>query len=289
MKKTLLAALFATMVGYTDAQTIEIATQVDTTATDTIATVEQNTQASKIDSLEQQVAALQAKETQRDKNDYDKAIWRRHKYFIIGFSSQKLNQGAEEGEQLKSQFAVNLNWGNTYYLHKKAIADVLKIGLDWSWINISFAKYKSGSGININTDYDNSKKDNDSQKDNKNDVELGVYQLEAGMSIGPSFNVAPFYHLGKGLQHLKANVYFHYTPSYSMLLESYKGENEVNHAFANFFNIGLDIAYKAISVGYEYRWGSAKYDVTDFENSKNSGEKIKMDTKTSTFFVRFNF
>ncbi len=287
MKKTLLAALFATMIGYVNAQTIETETSTNSTTTSL-----QTQQSSKLDSLEQQVAALQAKDAQRDKNDYDNAIWKRKKYFMFGYAGQNLETKTPEGikNKYKSQVAFNLNWGRTYYLHKNAIADILKIGLDWSWINLSFAKYNSGSGIHINTDY--SGYVNNGYQDDENEIELGTYQIETGMSIGPSFNIAPFYHVGKGLQHLKAHVYFHYTPSYSMFLESYDGENEFSSGFANFFNIGIDIAYKVISVGYEYRWGNAKYEISDFnEDNENYSSKTKttMNTKTWSFFVRFNF
>lgn len=72
MKKTLLAALFATMIGYANAQTIEIETSADSTSTS-----QQTEQTSKLDSLEQKVATLETKDAQRDKNDYDNAIWRR--------------------------------------------------------------------------------------------------------------------------------------------------------------------------------------------------------------------
>lgn len=286
MKKTLLAALFVTMIGYANAQTIEIETSADSTSTSL-----QTEQTSKLDSLEQKVAALETKNAQRDKNDYDNAIWRRKKYFMIGYAGQNLETETDGiKNKYKSQVAINLNWGRTYYMHKDAIADILKIGLDWSWINLSFAKYKSGDGIHINTDYSDYK--NNGYQDNDNEIELGIYQMEAGMSIGPSFNIAPFYHIGKGLQHLKSHVYFHYTPSYSMFLESYEGENEFSSGFANFFNIGIDVAYKAISVGYEYRWGNAKYEISDFnENNEKSSSKTKtkMNTKTWSFFVRFNF
>ena len=44
-------------------------------------------------------------------------------------------------EKLNSDFAVAINRGNTYYLHKKPLFGMLKFGLDWTVFDIAAAKY----------------------------------------------------------------------------------------------------------------------------------------------------
>ncbi len=272
---------------------------------------------SKLDSLQKNVSELQDKEADRSEKEYSAAVWKRKKYFNIGYTTQKM-QNSDNPEKLdvKSQFGVNIDWGRTYYLHKGAIGGVMKIGLDWSWLNLAFAKYKSGNGIHItlpsmggtdqdpSTDYNSESSEVEysqyTDTDYEADVDLGIYSVHAGMSIGPSVTVAPFYNIGKGFQHILARTYFHVTPSYSAIIVSQNGSTDVYHGYTTFCNWGINIAYKAISIGYEYRWGKSKFNTITFdEGDDNEGEgsapSLKNSDKqsikfgASTVYVRFNF
>lgn len=60
------------------------------------------------------------------------------------------------------------------------------------------------------------------------------------------------------------------------------------------FNFGVDVAYKAISLGYEYRWGNSKFNSLSLAYDEEEGEDIKTDKQkfkfgTSTVYLRFNF
>lgn len=106
--------------------------------------------AAKVDSLQQQLNVLQTKEEKRSQAEYDDKIWARKKYFTIGYVSQKLTN-KDLGYDRKSQFGASLAWGKTYYLHKSAIAHILKIGLDWTRLSATFAKYKTDDLTEVNT------------------------------------------------------------------------------------------------------------------------------------------
>ena len=260
----------------------------------------------KLDSLQQNVATLQEKETARTQTEYNNAIWKRKKHISISFSTQNMEDADNPlNMKYKSQSGFNLDWGKTFYLHKKPIANLMMIGLDWSWINLSFAKYKSGSGIHFNSlagdysDYDDDDYGYD-YDDLIDDIDLGVYSLSAGMSIGPSFTFAPFYNTGKGLQHLLAQTYFHVTPSYTCIIMTEDGETEAYHGYTTYFNWGINVSYKFISIGYEYRWGKSRFnqmslDFDDDEkddqetNYTNENEKQKIKFGSSAFYIRFNF
>ena len=261
----------------------------------------------KLDSLQQNVATLQEKETARTQTEYNNAIWKRKKHISISFSTQNMEDADNPRDmKFKSQSGFNLDWGKTFYLHKKPIANLMKIGLDWSWINLSFAKYKSGSGIHLNSlagdysDYDDDDYGYD-YDDLIDDIDLGVYSLSAGMSIGPSFTFAPFYNTGKGLQHLLAQTYFHVTPSYTGIIMSEDGEDgetKAYHGYTTYFNWGINVSYKFISIGYEYRWGKSKFDQMsldfdddeeDEQETNSSNEKQKIKFGSSAFYIRLNF
>ena len=280
------------------------------TASTTLAQTDSATVAmqNKLDSLQKNVATLQEKETARTQTEYDNAIWKRKKHISISFSTQNMEDADNPlTMKYKSQSGFNLDWGKTIYLHKKPIAKLMKIGLDWSWINLSFAKYKSGSGIHINSlagdysDYDDNDDGygyDDEDDDFIADLDLGVYSLSAGMSVGPSFTFAPFYNTGKGLQHLLAQTYFHVTPSYTGIIMTEDGETEAYHGYTTYFNWGINVSYKFISIGYEYRWGKSRFNQMslDFDNDEedeletnSSNEKQKIKFGSSAFYIRFNF
>lgn len=275
--------------------------QTDSTAT---------TLQEKLDSLQNSVAVLQKKEDDRSKTEYDNAVWKRKAHLMIGFSTQKMTDADNADDmQYKSKMGFVLDWGKTFYLHKKPIANLMKVGIDWSWIDLSFAKYKSGTGIHFNantstgdySDYIDGSGSYDSYYDDADmdiDADLGVYSLSAGMSVGPSFTFSPFYNTGKGLQHILAQTYFHVTPSYTGMILSTDGETELKSGYTTFFNWGINLSYKVISVGYEYRWGKSKFstlslddDDEDYSGSEYSdgNEKAKIKFGTSMFYIRFNF
>ena len=251
----------------------------------------------RLDSLENSLSRLQAKEEVRSENEKLDKIWKRKKYTVVGFVNQNLESKEEEGGKYKSKFGVTLQKGKTFYLHKKPLANMVKIGLDWTFVDLNFAKYKDGNGIsfNIPSDDDFSGGDYGYDEDESGiDLDLGVMQLEYGMGFGPSVQVTPFYYLGKGLEHIKAYTYFHVTPSYSAIIETTDDDTNFNHGYCTFFNFGVGLSYKVISIGFEHRWGTAKYNMADLDAEDAIAGGIKFDdkqkfsTKSSRFFVRFN-
>lgn len=99
-----------------------------------------NNNAREMDSLQTVVNTLNSRIQSAEQAELDRAIWKnRSKYFNIGYVSQKLTDKTYGGE-LKSDFGASLSWGKTYYLHKKPLFGMMKFGLDWSWLDINYAK-----------------------------------------------------------------------------------------------------------------------------------------------------
>ena len=181
--------------------------------------------------------------------------------------------------------------GVTYYLHKKPLFGMVKIGLDWSWMDFNYVKYSKVEESYVDDGgYDPFY---DSYMDGEEDLDLdfGCHQLEYGMQIGPSITVNP-------IDHLKISTYFRFQPSGSVMLL----DDEVYYGFVPFFNFGAAVAWKAISIGVEGRWGGTKYhgvsvdDEGDYtEESYDSADDFvetftqRMRTKSFRAYVSFRF
>lgn len=188
-----------------------------------------------VDSLNTKIENLT--EEMNTKLDYmakQEKIWGRKKYFNISYGMPSLTRG-NGLEKLNSDFAVAINRGNTYYLHKKPLFGMLKFGLDWTVFDIAAAKYTV----------------------EESDFEDGgdIYKAEIGMQFGPSITINP-------VDFLKINVYFRYDPTFSV---AYNQDSDFLMNYGSYFNTGLAASYKVISLGAEYRWGTTSYKI-DEEN-----------------------
>ncbi len=234
----------------------------------------------RLDSLQQVVNRLTTNVETLEKDNLNQAIWKdRAKYFNIGYVNQTVTDKTFGGE-IKSDFGVSLSSGKTYYLHKKPIVGMIKFGLDWTWLDINYAK----SAWDVE------------------DADLGeiysmdMHQAEIGMRVGPSVAINP-------VHHLKVGGYFHFAPSYSGLYM----DDTFYHNYVSMWSAGCSIAWKVISVGVEWRWGTAKYDGLTFgeafdEDSygdedvtmddvmdKMSAGECKFKTKSVRFYIGFRF
>ena len=105
---------------------------------------EQDDTARRLDSLQRVVTELTSNVQTLETEDLNQAIWKdRAKYFNIGYVNQTMTDKTFGGE-LKSDFGVSLSNGKTYYLHKKPLFGMVKIGLDWSTDT-----YDGGAHLNV--------------------------------------------------------------------------------------------------------------------------------------------
>lgn len=251
----------------------------------------------KIDSLQQAVQALSTSAEAKDASDLDKAIWKdRAKWFSLGIGKQTLIHQDVPGLEWNSELAISAMWGRTYYFPKKAWFGMLKVGIDFSWMDITYAKYKDvmeTADGSMNGGYGNGYDDYYDSYDGDEDIDLGVWQAEYALRLGPSVTINP-------VHHLKVGLYAHFVPTASAISMN----DEVNVQFVPNFAFGGSIAWKVISVGFEGRWGEANYKsfsvddeaVDGWEDGSDANlddvlkqDKNRLKTKFFRFYLAFRF
>lgn len=208
-------------------------------------------------------------------------IWKKRSgYFNIGYVSQELSFVDMPDAKFSSKWGVSLSSGKTFYLHKKPIGGVLKFGLDWTWFDLNVANYDCASRFDGEYDPDY---DYEDESDMPAFLRDKMYQAEIGMQFGPSITVNP-------VDHLKITAYFRVTPSYSGIYY----DEEFFGSYATVLNPGVSVAWKLLSVGFEYRTGKANYKNFMLEESEEdisfvSGDKVKMETGGFRIYFGFRF
>ena len=202
-----------------------------------------------------------AMETQ-SKADYDtntrlRNIWGHDTYLNISYNKTKLS--SDEFPSSKGVFSseydndlgVGLQWGHSYSFHKKPIGSVLFIGLDFTWMDINFNKYKAAA---VDTVKYQSNGRIMSMPWHNEKMTLGY-----AMSIGPSLTLYPF------------------TPLHS------KGADKIRLHTA----FGGSLTWDHIGLGYEIRNdGNLTYQNIDSEYDTG---KMKAKEKTSRLYLQFRF
>lgn len=274
MKKILIAAIaFIAMTQTVNAQ-------------DAVYQTEEN----QIAALQEEVNQLKHQQEEQALNEKLGSIWGRTKFLDVNYVWSNLTL---PDVKKKSNAGVALNLGNTYYLHKKPLLGMIKIGLDAVWMDLNYATYKKGDfkipSLNPD-DYDfDGNGDYGNYEDWEDEVEFGNFgwhKIDLGIGVGPSVNIAPFSSCNNALQHLKAQLFFHFTPSYTALLMSDDDETKFYHGFSPVLNFGGAITWKMIGLGVEGRWCTAKFNLVDGEDN-NSKDKVK--TSSCRLFIRLNF
>ncbi len=286
-----------------------IATPVMTVETGTAAldegNIQNNTRDHQLDSLRQAIEELKsqmettsATQAESAQESEQQRIWNdRAKYFNIYYVNQSLTQKDINGTW-RNNMGVALAMGKTFYLHKNPILGMIKFGIDWSYFDLNFARYKDEWGF-FNGSYEDGEYGSNywysySSYDKEDYVESeDVYQAEIGTAIGVSVTVNPY-------DDIKIAGHFRVIPTYSML---YAAE-DFSSSYGTFFSLGGSIAWKVISLGVEARWGTAKYDSVlnlddlDYDEMYESGLDIsngnydgssKWKTSSVRFYISFRY
>lgn len=250
-------------------------------------------------------AVTPAAVTAADNNGYNSDVWKYNKGLTLGFiTHQSLkDMDSEIPLQYDSSFGISLNSGATYLWPRSAgwAGNRLKVGVDARWVEISYIKYKKFpklGGVQIEDwmvdpdDYDYDEGDID--LDN-----ISNQQLHLGVGIGPAVAFVPFPEANSALKFLRVNVNAHFNPSASALI--YKdevGDTNLSWAFVPAFDFGMNFQWKNFTLGFEGKWGSAKYNSAfnegEIEDSFDSDEisyasDEKQSFKNASFRINLGF
>lgn len=159
----------------------------------------------------------------------------RKKYYNLGFSTQRMTTPEESSFELKSNYGAVFTYGRTYFVHKKKLFGMMRIGIDATWTDINYANYKLEYHLNGQPLVDDL-------------LSTSFHQLEVGVQAGPSVTITP-------LPKFNIHGYFRYAPTFSALYigDSFEG------GYAGYFVGGGAVYYGAIGLGLEARFGNSKY------------------------------
>lgn len=272
--RTLFVSVFVTISATVSATTFG-ATTLDN---DTVN--EKSTNA--IDSLSKRLKEMESYIESRDKNVEQEETWSRKKYWKIGMASPNLKRTDGEEMDWKTEFSVFIQRGKTVYLHKKPIAGMIKIGIDWGLYDLTYSKLKlkdterTSNTTQTTEGFDDIVSENPSMSGMLSSmgmgVNLGMHKIDYSLHVGPSISVNPW-------NKLIGTAYFHVRPTASGIIQ-----NDVfSYGFGCNMAAGISVAYKLLSLGIEGVWGSIKYTQNSFNDNSDDDDDSTNDNKVSIF------
>jgi len=249
-------------------------------------------------------------------------VWSRKGYFNISYNSATLTPdesiptgvGGDIVPEFKSDWGVSLQLGRSYALHKMPIANMLQFSIDYSYIDLNVNHFKQEGDGNL---YDSRSILNyDGKEYYYTPWNLEKYDLNYGMSVGPSISIAPFTSTNvSALHHIKLNAFFHVGYHVSLLYMTNDEKADINptkkredvqtetqakeyeryekmskglkfdlgHGLITSF--GFSITWKFIGLGYERRSGSLKYQ--SLSTDDYSKQKYEFKSSTNRVFIQF--
>ena len=199
-----------------------------------------------------------------------------------------------------------INYGRSYRLHKQPISNFLQFCIDFTGIDLNANHFKS---VGEKPLYDSRQRVVNGVNDYHyyTPWNLEKYEFNYGMSLGPSITIAPFTSVSqKNMHYLKLQFYYHIGYHVSFLYMpndkdadmndavqtdiDYKYKQEMGdnfkmdwgHGLINSF--GLNISWKFIGVGYEYRTAKVKYKATN--TGQFGDDKYEFSNSTSRIYLQ---
>lgn len=240
-------------------------------------------------------------------------VWGRRSYINFAFNTVTLSPqvtvptGINNGtvKDMSSDWGASFQYGRSYRLHKLPISNILQFCIDFTGIDLNVNHFKSVGEGKL---YDSRQRINEGNSFYYyTPWNLEKYEFNYGMSIGPSLTIAPFTSVSqKELHYLKFQLYYHIGYHVSFLYmpndkdadmndatqydEEYKYKQEMadnfkmdwGHGLINSF--GINMSWKFIGVGYEYRTASLKYKAIN--TGQYGDEKYKFSNSTSRVYLQ---
>lgn len=239
--KTIVVASFAALAMPLTASTM----QTYTASSDSI-----DTTVEPADTLREKLAQMETRMASMEQEQEMQKTWKRRKYWKIGITSPNLERTDGEEMKWKTNGSFFIQKGRTSYLHSKPIAGMIKFGIDYGFIDVTYSKlelkeisYSGESGTRASDGFDDivsGDPDGDIGISELTGIDLGMHKIDYALHVGPSISVNPW-------NKLIATAYFHVMPTASSIIQN----DNFSYGFGCMMAAGVSVAYKAISLGVE--------------------------------------
>lgn len=260
-----------------------------------------NVMADSLQTLANELAQLKSNVNKLQNDAQLEKVWKRKKYWKLGYTSPTIERTDGEAMEWKTDYAISLQKGKTAYLHSRPLWGMVKFGIDYGYMDLSYAKLKlksiggANSSKSAGTRSTGSEGFDDIVSEDPSGsitdmlgVDLGMHKFEYGWHVGPSVSVNPW-------DHLIIAAYFHAMPTFSGILEN----DEFSYGFGCATSAGISVAYKSIAIGVEGLWSKIKYKQTSFDDEDDSNsnddtgffntKNFKLKQKGPRFYISIKF
>lgn len=248
-------------------------------------------------------------------------VWSRNTFCNISYSSMKLTPKEEiplgidfnngYAPEFKSDWGAAIQIGHNYGLHRKPIANMVKINLDAIFFDLNVNHFKAEDATYL---YNSANKwggivegESDPNPYQYTPWCLQKYEANYTMGLGPSITITPFSYINVPQLHFfKINVYYHIGYQVAFLwmqnndkkdantgIEDSSAKNEMDYALKLDWTHGLttafgfNVSWKTIGIGYETR--SSKYEYKAMQTGLFGKDKYKFDATSSRIYIQFKY
>lgn len=232
------------------------------------------------DQLQQQLEAETAANQRNYRSNIIDDIWSNNSYTYLGYVASNSSVTGHDITKVNEdgKFGFFMTQGTSFLFPSHPLANHLKIGFDMNWFDISAAKYNGDKSL-LSQGYHDV---------NRWSILIGAF------GIGPHISVAPFTGLYNQVSSIRISAWAHYQPTFGMYLTNFDGDNNLQMAYCNTFQVGAKLFWKFIGVGIEKDWSSGKFKVPSGGYGYDSDifrhkEKVLRHFDSTRFFIAFSF
>lgn len=261
-------------------------------------TVNTETSNSDVQSLNDVLKSQQNASNTTFNTDHYSDVWSRRTYANIAFNSATsqitevpADDSAAPTGNFSNDWGLALIVGTNFKLHKP-IANAIVFNVDFNCIELSMNRYKKASSYS----YDSKEHHNATNDSYERPWNGSKFDINYGMSVGPSVTIAPFTHVNSnGLHFVKLNVYFNVGYNAALLFyntgdinnSEYDKAKKTDWGHGLFTKFGANFSWKFIGFGYEHRVGTNKY--RNFPGDVFGGDPYKVKTSINRVYIQFRF
>lgn len=228
--------------------------------------------------------------------------WKRRKFWNFGYSVPTLERTDGTIMDWEPDLSVSIQNGRSRYFHKKPLGGMVRIGFDYSFLDITYSKLNlkhiESAEVGDNTSIPSGPSVSDGFDEIVSDdpsgsilsavgFNIGMHKIDETLSVGPRIAINP-------VDHLMIGAYFHGGFTMSGI---YENEN-FSYGFGYTLSTGLCVSYRVIGFGFEYLCGKVKYRQIDFDEFDGdvaslsemfSSETFHLKHSGPRFYVSFRF